>query len=141
MALWILRGIFIVASAGVAFAVINSDAFQQSEIKWPWLVYLSMMFGAVGIVLADILVRKKRIETISCVYFGIVIGLSLTSIVGLSLEPFFFNPSVQASGIKNAVQFFENGFRFLQAVKDIVKQRHIYRVGQQAGAAIRLDRV
>ena len=103
MALWILRGIFIVASAGVAFAVINSDAFQQSEIKWPWLVYLSMMFGAVGIILADILVRKKRIETISCVYFGIVIGLFLTYVVGFSVEPLFLNPNFQTSGAKNAI--------------------------------------
>ena len=103
MALWILRGVFIVASAGVAFAVINSQAFRDTEFKWPWLVYLGMLFGAVGIVVADILMRKKRIETISCVYFGIVIGLFLTYVVGFSLEPLFFNPSFETGGTKNAV--------------------------------------
>jgi uncharacterized protein YacL len=104
MALWINRCAFLVAAAGVAFTVLNSPAFQDSAIKWPWLCYVSMMVGSLIIIAIDIVTPRKRIETISCVYFGIVIGLSLTSIVGLSLEPFFFNPSVQASGIKNAVQ-------------------------------------
>lgn len=104
MALWILRGCFLVAAAGVAFAVINSPAFQESNIQWPWLVYLSMMIGAVVIIGLDIFVKKKRIEIISCVYFGVVIGLFFTYVVGFSLEPLMFDPRFETSNLKNAIQ-------------------------------------
>lgn len=101
MVIWILRAVFLVASAGVAFTILNSPA---SEIKWPWLFYVSMMCGALVVIAVDIFTPRKRIEIISCVYCGIIIGLFLTYVVGFILEPFFFNPSFETSGIKNAVQ-------------------------------------
>lgn len=104
MVLWILRCVFLVASAGVAFTVLNSPAFQATAMKWPWLFYVCMMMGSLGVIAIDIVTPRKRIEIISCVYFGIVIGLFLTYVFGFVLEPFFFTPNFQTSNIKNVVQ-------------------------------------
>jgi uncharacterized protein YacL len=35
----------------------------------------------------DVVVRRKRVDTISCVYFGLVVGFFLTYVVGIALEP------------------------------------------------------
>jgi uncharacterized protein YacL len=104
IALWILRCTFLAASAGVAFAVINSSAFQETDVEYPWLVYLSMLGGAMLIIAIDACTPRKRIETISCLYFGILIGLFLTYVIGYTLEPLFFNPRFETGGLKNAVQ-------------------------------------
>ncbi len=43
---------------------------------------------ALAVIGLDIVVRRKRIDTVSAVYFGMVIGLFLTYVLGLALEPF-----------------------------------------------------
>jgi hypothetical protein len=91
MALWILRGVFLLSAAGVAFAILNSPSLQQAQIKYPWLLYVCMMFLALGIIAVDILTPRKRIEIVSCLYFGIVIGLFMTYLLGFTLEPLIFN--------------------------------------------------
>ncbi|MFV1964453.1 MAG: PIN/TRAM domain-containing protein [Pirellulaceae bacterium] len=102
MALWLLRCVFILASAGMAFTVINSDVFQSSEISNPWLVYVVMMAGAVVIIVVDVITPRKRIEIVTCVYFGIVIGLFLTWVISFSLEPLFFEVRAPGQGLKEA---------------------------------------
>jgi hypothetical protein len=67
MALWLLRGVFLVAAAGVSVAIVRSS--EQTGIQYPWLAFVLLLSGAFGLVAADIFVKKKRIETISCVYF------------------------------------------------------------------------
>src|SRR5262245_6854288 len=103
MALWILRAIFLVSAAGVSVSIVESS--EKTGITYPWLVFLLLMAGAVGLVGIDILVRKKRIETISCVYFGIVIGLFLTYLVGFAMEPLFIDKeNMQVKNQKFVVQ-------------------------------------
>jgi uncharacterized protein YacL len=104
MVLWILRCVFLLASAGVAFTILNSKAFQATEIKWPWLFYVCMMLGALGVIAIDICTPRKRIEIVSCVYFGIIIGLFLTYVVSFTLEPLFLNTEFQTSNVRNIVQ-------------------------------------
>jgi uncharacterized protein YacL len=102
MALWLLRCAFLLASAGTAFTVLNSEAFQESQIQYPWLVYVFIMLGAVAIIVVDMLTPRKRIEIITCLYFGVVIGLFLTWVVGFSLDPLFFEVNASNRGLKEA---------------------------------------
>ena len=88
MALWILRSVFLVVAAGVAVTVI--EILRKSG--WTgdvWLVFGSVMLGSVAIIAIDSLVPRKRIDVITCVYFGIVVGLLLTFVVYLALFPLF----------------------------------------------------
>jgi uncharacterized protein YacL len=102
MTLWILRIVFLVASAGVSVAIIRSS--EKTGIQYPWLVFVLLLFAAFALVGVDILVKKKRIETISCIYFGIVIGLFLTYVVGFAMEPLFYGESMEVTTLKNVIQ-------------------------------------
>lgn len=102
MALWILRCFFLVAAAGVSVAIIRSA--EQTGIQYPWMVFVLMMISAVALIVIDILVKKKRIETVSCIYFGILIALFLTYVLGFAMEPLFYGDNMQVKTLKNVIQ-------------------------------------
>ena len=45
------------------------------------------MLVAVGVLAADIAIRRKRLDTITAVYFGTIIGLFLTYVFRIALTP------------------------------------------------------
>ncbi len=49
------------------------------------------MVGAISIIVIDLAIPRKRIEVITCVYFGIVIALTLTYFATSAMEPFLLN--------------------------------------------------
>lgn len=85
MALIILRFIFLLCAGGVS-AIINTS-LSDTSTSVPWLVFAGIMLLAVGVVVADIYAPKKRIDTISAVYFGILIGVLLTYVLSIALAP------------------------------------------------------
>lgn len=87
MLLWILRGVFLLAAVGVGFAVINAPGGNTPTLEYPWLVFVAIVSLAVGIIGFDAATPRKRIDIISCVYFGILIGLFLSLVVGFIIEP------------------------------------------------------
>lgn len=87
MLLWILRGIFLLAAVGVGFAVINAPGEDAPTFQSPWLVFLVIVSLAVGVIGFDAATPRKRIDIISCVYFGILIGLFLSLVVNFIIEP------------------------------------------------------
>ncbi len=87
LALLILRGIFLVVTAGLGVSVINSPALSDMPPPWPWVIFVSIVAGSIGIIVVDLVFPRKRIEMITCVYFGIVVGLFLTYLVGQALSP------------------------------------------------------
>ncbi|MBC8356185.1 MAG: PIN/TRAM domain-containing protein [Planctomycetes bacterium] len=92
MLLWILRGVFLLAAVGVGFAVINAPTVGAPGVdaptfQYPWLVFVAIVVIAVGIIGLDAATPRKRIDIVSCVYFGILIGLFLTMVVGVIIEP------------------------------------------------------
>ena len=48
-----------------------------------------MIAMACLVILLDILFRKKRVEVLSAVYFGLIVGLFLSYVCGLAFEPLF----------------------------------------------------
>src|SRR5205085_3181935 len=54
---------------------------------WPYLLLLGMLALAGGSVAADVFLRKKPIDVISAVYFGLLVGIFLTYVVMLVLTP------------------------------------------------------
>ena len=53
----------------------------------PWLAFIGTTSLAGGIIAADIFLPRKQIDTISAVYFGLLVGVFLTFILSLALEP------------------------------------------------------
>lgn len=99
MTIWILRASFLVIALGVGAALaINSD-LQSSQRAATFLLFL---LGGISIIIADFFVKQKRIDMISSVYFGMTIGLFLTYIVGLALDPLLAGLDQEALGIATA---------------------------------------
>lgn len=87
MALLILRSVFVLVAGGVAVSLIGSEMLP-TEPRWiPLVIFLGMMVLAVAVIAIDIVIPAKRIDTITAVYFGILVGLFLTYVAGLALTP------------------------------------------------------
>jgi len=86
MSLIILRCVFIICAGG-ASAIINASLTNGLATHDPYLVFFSVMGIAAAVVLADIYVPRKRIDSISAVYFGLVVGTLLTYILGIAAAP------------------------------------------------------
>ena len=102
MVLWILRAIFLLATVGVAFSVINPPASSEVAFAYPWLVFMAILSLTGAVVVVDVFVAKKRVDIISCVYFGVLIGLFLTWVVGFTIEPVMIQ--LEVVKFKNSVQ-------------------------------------
>lgn len=85
----ILRVIFILVAAGVAISLIRVPEFSSIAQDYPGTTFLVVMGLACAVIAFDVLLRRRWFDTISGVYFGLLVGLFLTYILGLASQPFF----------------------------------------------------
>ncbi len=52
-----------------------------------WVMFILFVLGSAAVVFLDVFIKSKRIDMISSVYFGLLVGLFLTYIVNLALIP------------------------------------------------------
>lgn len=91
MILIFLRVMFIVVSSGLGIAIINSPelmGWSQSPLA-PTLVFSGLMLFSLGVIAIDILIPKKKIDAITAVYFGLIVGLFISYMVSLALTPLY----------------------------------------------------
>ncbi len=106
MALTILRCVFVLAVAGLGVTIVNS---QPRDSEWvSWAIFGGLMLLAAAVIALDIAVRRKQLDVISSVYFGLVVGMFLAYAVGLALAPL------------SAVWLSENVYHALQWVLALV---------------------
>jgi uncharacterized protein YacL len=94
MGLTILRCVFIVVVAGLSVSVINSRLLPRDSIPITIGVFVGIIALAFATIVADIAVRRKRLDTITAVYFGMLVGLFLTYILGLALSGYEIDPKL-----------------------------------------------
>lgn len=87
MTLIILRCTFVLVAASVAFSVINSETLPKNPTYVPLVVLAAFMVTAAAVIGIDVFFPKKRIDAISAVYFGLIVGLFLTYVAGVALNP------------------------------------------------------
>ncbi len=98
MALIILRCVFLAVAIALGFQLLGSPLlFGESQLL-PWAGFLGVMLVAAGVIAADISIRRKRLDTITAVYFGTIIGLFLTYIFQLALTPLLPGPNTWLAG-------------------------------------------
>jgi uncharacterized protein YacL len=100
MALVILRVVFVLVAAGLGVQLVRSPQLPHDPAWLPWLAFGSIMAVAILVIAGDTLMRRKQIDTLSAVYFGLVVGLFLTYVLRLALAPVlpekaFYTPWVQ----------------------------------------------
>lgn len=86
MALIILRCLFLLCAGGVS-AIINTSLPSETPSWVPLMTFTGIMLLASVIVIGDIYVPRKRIDTISAIYFGVLVGVLLTYILWIALAP------------------------------------------------------
>ncbi len=87
MALVILRCVFVLVAAGVGVQMIQADSFPREPAYLPWLVVGGLPLLAGVVIGIDAMFGKKRLDTITAVYFGLLVGLLLTYVLTVALSP------------------------------------------------------
>jgi uncharacterized protein YacL len=87
MALVIIRCVFLMMAITLAFQLLSSRVVESYSQWVPWAGFLGVMLIAVGVLAADVAMRRKRLDTITAVYFGTIIGLFLTYVFRIALTP------------------------------------------------------
>ncbi|MEZ6088890.1 MAG: PIN/TRAM domain-containing protein [Pirellulaceae bacterium] len=93
MSLLLLRVVFLLVAGGIS-ALINyavqaaNSSMQVSTPSWvPWANFGIVMGLAIAVIAFDIFVPTKRIDTISSIYFGLLVGVLLTFVLTIALAP------------------------------------------------------
>jgi uncharacterized protein YacL len=87
IALLILRIVFIVVAGGVGTIWSRAPELQVLGPSMPYLVFSGALLAAFGIIAADMLLPAKRIEVISAVYFGLLVGVLLSYLFTVAMDP------------------------------------------------------
>jgi uncharacterized protein YacL len=87
MALLVLRAIFVMVSVGIAVLIFNSPAVQASPTWVPWAILAGMVALPLTVIGFDGMIRRKELTTITAIYFGLLIGVFLTYVTILALQP------------------------------------------------------
>lgn len=87
LAILLLRVIFITVAAGVGAIWARSPDLQVLGPLMPYLIFSGVLLAAFGVVAADMLLPRKRIEVISAVYFGLLVGVLLSYLLTIAMDP------------------------------------------------------
>lgn len=87
MALLILRAMFVMVSMGIAVLIFNSAAVQASPMWVPWAILAGMVVLPLTVIGLDGMIRRKDLTTITAVYFGLLVGVFVTYVTLLALQP------------------------------------------------------
>ena len=105
MSLIILRCVFLIVASGLGVWTLRSEAMPPDSPMMAWGVFLGILLTASGVMALDIAFPRKRLDAISAIYFGLMVGLFLAYIVGLALTPLFpAKPGTVGDAVRASVQ-------------------------------------
>ena len=87
VAIVVLRSIFVMVVIGLGVGLINSPVLPSEPWWIPWSVMVGCLVAAAIVIGADVVAQPKRLETATAVYFGLIVGLCLTSVLRLAMTP------------------------------------------------------
>lgn len=87
MALIVLRLVFLIVAVGSATFIVV-DIGDKVEPGEKTAIFVGVILLAAAAIAVDVFVPRKRLDTISAVYFGVLIGILLAFVVSLALTPF-----------------------------------------------------
>lgn len=87
MALIFIRVLFLCVAGGLATAIVNMHITEAGPIWLPYAIFVSIMGLAVGVIIADVSLPQKQIDTVSSIYFGLLVGVLLTYVLSIALTP------------------------------------------------------
>ncbi len=91
MLLLIIRVLYILVCVGAAatYTLGQGTGAPRIVTEHPVVSFFVMLLIAGAFLVLDVVVRRKRVELISAVYFGLLIGVLLSYLFNLALRPLF----------------------------------------------------
>jgi uncharacterized protein YacL len=83
MITYFIRALFLLIVAGIAARVSRS----LDDSVNPWVFFLIIMGMALATVIWDVLTGRKKIQTVSAIFFGLIAGLVLSDLIRSAIEP------------------------------------------------------
>jgi uncharacterized protein YacL len=83
MLLWLIRAVFILVVAGLGARLAKAT---DGTTTWV-LLFGGVLAVAVTVIFVDLITPRKKIQTISGVYLGLMVGLILSGLVQSAIEP------------------------------------------------------
>jgi uncharacterized protein YacL len=87
MALIVLRCVFVLVAAGLSVSFIKAGLIPENSPWMVWVILGGLILLALGVIAVDIAFRRKRLDTVTAVYFGMIVGLFMTYVLGLAITP------------------------------------------------------
>ncbi len=87
MLLIILRILYAFVCAGVIASLVSSNSATGVIAEYPAISFFLLMGATQLVTLGDILIRRKRIEVISAIYFGLLVGMLISTLLIQALDP------------------------------------------------------
>lgn len=88
--LLVLRLLLIIVAAGAFATFINQQQTIPDSVGQNSLVVFCLMMGVVlAAIFADMTIKRKRVEDLSALYFGLLIGFMLSYMFQLAIAPVF----------------------------------------------------
>jgi uncharacterized protein YacL len=89
MALIILRCICLMVAIALGLFIIKSGLIPQDNPWMYWGGLLGPILLALGVIGLDVAVRRKQLDVISAIYFGLIVGLFMAYVAFVALTPLF----------------------------------------------------
>jgi len=92
-------------SVGLGVVLMTNMKPDLGQSWQPWAILGGTIGVALCIIVVDMLIRVKRVDTISGVYFGLIVGLFMAYVANLALTPVFPDePDKVTAAIKGGIQ-------------------------------------
>ncbi len=85
MLLILIRAVFVLVIAGLGVKL--ARIVGENQLANPYVIFIGLMIGAIVVVAGDLLTPRKRIQTISALYFGVIVGLFLSNLINDAIQP------------------------------------------------------
>ncbi|MDZ4685814.1 MAG: PIN/TRAM domain-containing protein [Planctomycetaceae bacterium] len=99
MLLIIIRAIYAVVCAGAIVSLFQTEVFPPLLTRHPYITFTLLMLITQAVTLIDVLFPRKRLELISAIYFGLLIGTLLSYLLGVALQPVLTDSSIRQTTI------------------------------------------
>jgi uncharacterized protein YacL len=99
MLLIIVRTLYVLICAGTILTLFQSEVFPPLIVKNPFISFVLLMAVTQSVMVVDILFKRKRIDLVSAIYFGLLVGTLLSYLLALALTPVLTNPAVRQTTI------------------------------------------
>jgi uncharacterized protein YacL len=85
MLLILIRAVFVLVIAGLGVRM--ARIVGENDLANPYVIFIALMLSAIALVGGDLLTPRKRIQTISALYFGVIVGIFLSNLITDATQP------------------------------------------------------